>query len=180
MIDTGIAGSLPPGSGVPRMDEILERFGRPALALARRVIGDDGLAEDVVQEVFLAYWRRPAAFDPVRGSLASWLLAMVHHKAVDTIRRQESRRRVIDRLIDGHVPPGDEATEALAEQRLLGGTVRAALGRLSSVQREAIVLAYWGGYTQAEIAKRTQTPLGTVKTRTATGMRMLAAELRVG
>jgi RNA polymerase sigma-70 factor (ECF subfamily) len=174
------SGSAIPASPVsvsPDLDAVVDRFGRPALSLARRVIGDDALAEDVVQEAFMAYWRNPAAFDAARGSLASWLLAMVHHKAVDAVRRQESRRRVVGRLIEGHVSPVSAAVDEIVEQRAIGERVRAALGRLSRVQREAIVLAYWGGYTQAQIADLTGTPLGTVKTRTASAMRLMAGEL---
>jgi RNA polymerase sigma-70 factor (ECF subfamily) len=75
------------------VDDLYQRFRRPAFALARRVLADDALAEDVLQEVFLSVWRDPAAFDRGRGSVASWLLAVVHHKAVDAVRREESQRR---------------------------------------------------------------------------------------
>lgn len=163
----------------PDIDAVFHRFGRPALALARRILGDDALAEDVVQEVFMAYWRRPAAFDPGRGDLGSWLLAMVHHKSVDAVRRHESRRRVIVRLQERHERSLAAPVDELVDSWVAGSKVRAALGRLSPVQREAVVLAYWGGYTQAEIAACTGTPLGTVKTRTASAMRRLADELRV-
>src|SRR5215207_5125412 len=75
------------------VDDLYERFRRPAFSLARRILGDDVLAEDVLQEVFLSVWRDPGAFDRGRGSVASWLLAVVHHKAVDAVRREESQRR---------------------------------------------------------------------------------------
>src|SRR5919107_2100931 len=75
------------------VDDLYERFRRPAFALARRILADDTLAEDVLQDVFLSVWRDPAAFDGLRGSFASWLMAMVHHKAVDAVRREESQRR---------------------------------------------------------------------------------------
>src|SRR3954469_9313363 len=75
------------------VDDLYQRFRRPAFALARRVLGDDVLAEDVLQDVFLSVWRNPGAFEGSRGSVASWLLAMVHHKAVDAVRREESHRR---------------------------------------------------------------------------------------
>src|SRR3978361_2536814 len=83
------------------VDDLYERFRRPAFALARRVLGDDVLAEDVLQEVFLGIWRDPSAFDGSRGSVASWLLAMVHHKAVDAVRREESHRRRRARAEEG-------------------------------------------------------------------------------
>src|SRR5690348_653789 len=75
------------------VDDLYERFRRPAFALARRILADDVLAEDVLQDVFVTVWRDPGAFDRARGSVASWLLAMVHHKAVDAVRREESQRR---------------------------------------------------------------------------------------
>jgi DNA-directed RNA polymerase specialized sigma24 family protein len=89
------------------VDDLYERFRRPAFALARRILGDDTLAEDVLQEVFLSVWRDPGAFDRGRGSVASWLLAVVHHKAVDAVRREESQRRRLDaRRGRGGVDPG--------------------------------------------------------------------------
>src|SRR5215212_10910097 len=75
------------------IDDLYDRFRRPAFALARRILGDDVLAEDVLQDVFLSVWRDPSGFDRGRGSVASWLLAVVHHKAVDVVRREESQRR---------------------------------------------------------------------------------------
>src|SRR5690348_3575182 len=75
------------------IDDLYERFRRPAFALARRILADDVLAEDVLQEVFLSVWRDPSAYERGRGSVAGWLLAMVHHKAVDAVRREESQRR---------------------------------------------------------------------------------------
>src|SRR3954449_9860860 len=75
------------------VDDLYDRFRRPAFALARRILGDDGLAEDVLQDVFLSVWRDPGAYDRGRGTFASWLLAVVHHKSVDAVRREESQRR---------------------------------------------------------------------------------------
>src|SRR5215217_9382008 len=75
------------------VDDLYERFRRPAFALARRILADESLAEDVLQEVFLSVWRDPSAYDRARGSFSSWLLAVVHHKAVDAVRREESQRR---------------------------------------------------------------------------------------
>ena len=163
----------------PSLDELVARFRRPALALARRIVGDDGLAEDVLQEVFLACWRA-AAFDPARGHLSSWVLAMVHHKAVDVVRKEESQRTRLLRAVAEHDrQPLVDAAE-LACDRAAGGAVLDALRRLPSAQREALVLAYWGGWTQREIAGLTGAPLGTVKTRMLAGMRRLRQELPVG
>jgi RNA polymerase sigma factor (sigma-70 family) len=162
------------------VDDLYDRFRRPAFALARRILGDDALAEDVLQEVFLSVWRDPAAFDRGRGSVASWLLAVVHHKAVDTVRREESQRRrqamaEDDMALDAPMATRDVEEEAWS--RVLAEKVRAALGMLSPSQREALTLAYYGGYTQREVAALTGAPLGTVKTRMLSGMRRLKQEL---
>jgi RNA polymerase sigma factor (sigma-70 family) len=157
--------------------DLLNSYTGRALALARRIVVDDGLAEDVVQEAFLAYWRNPGAFDAARGSFGSWFLALVHHKAVDAVRREASHRRRLDAAGEmfesGDVP---DVAEGVAD-RMADARVRTALESLPAVQREAIVLAYWGGYTQREIAARTGAPLGTVKTRMLVGMRRLQSGL---
>ena len=164
--------------GVHCLEDLVARFERPALNLARRILRDDGLAEDVVQEVFLPGWRRPGAFDPERAPFASWLMAMVHHKAVDVVRRESVRARP---------PSGPEEHRAAADQHAADpgevsdpesrARVRAALSSLPLPQREVLVLAYFGGYSQTQIAVRTRTPLGTVKTRSAAGMRRIRAQL---
>jgi RNA polymerase sigma-70 factor (ECF subfamily) len=162
------------------VDDLYDRFRRPAFALARRVLGDDVLAEDVLQDAFLAVWRDPGAYDGTRGSFASWFLAMVHHKAVDSVRREESQRRRQARAEDEAVlaapnAVGDVADDAVT--RLVAERVRAALGGLPDAQREALTLAYYGGYTQREVAALTSAPLGTVKTRMLAGMRRLKQDL---
>jgi RNA polymerase sigma-70 factor (ECF subfamily) len=125
-------------------------------------------------------WRDPHAFDRSRGTFSSWLMAMVHHKAVDVVRREESQRRRQARAQDELVlaePTAVLDVEEEAWTRVVSEQVRAALGELSSVQREALTLAYYGGYTQREVAALTGAPLGTVKTRMLTGMRRLKREL---
>ncbi|MFD2092326.1 sigma-70 family RNA polymerase sigma factor [Blastococcus deserti] len=162
------------------VDDLYERFRRPAFALARRILGDDALAEDVLQEVFLSVWRDPAAFDRGRGSVASWLLAVVHHKAVDAVRREESQRRRQAQAGDELVLDAPTATRDVEEEawsRMVAEQVRSAMGLLPAGQREALTLAYYGGYTQREVAALTGTPLGTVKTRMLAGMRRLRQEL---
>jgi RNA polymerase sigma-70 factor (ECF subfamily) len=159
---------------------LYERFRRPAFALARRILADDALAEDVLQDVFLGVWRDPAAFDGARGSVSSWLLAMVHHKAVDAVRREESQRRRAGRAeaeleLAAPTTARDVADEAWS--RVVSEQVRMALGGLPAPQREALTLAYFGGYTQREVAALTGAPLGTVKTRMLAGMRRLEDEL---
>lgn len=162
------------------IDDLYERFRRPAFALARRVLADDTLAEDVLQDVFLAVWKDPGAFDGARGSFASWLLAMVHHKAVDAVRREESHRRRQTRAEDDlrlGEPTANRDVEDEAADRVTAQRVRAALQGLPAPQREALTLAYYGGYTQREVAALTDTPLGTVKTRMLAGMRRLKENL---
>jgi RNA polymerase sigma-70 factor (ECF subfamily) len=162
------------------VDDLYERFRRPAFSLARRILGDDVLAEDVLQEVFLSVWRDPSAFDRNRGSVASWLLAVVHHKAVDAVRREESQRRrqtLAEEDLALTAPVASRDVDDEAWSRVVAQRVRTALGALSSSQREALTLAYYGGYTQREVAALTGTPLGTVKTRMLAGMRRLREEL---
>lgn len=155
------------------LDALYGRYGRPAFSLACRICGDRGLAEDVVQEVFLALWRDHGRFDGRRGTVGSWLMTVVHHKAVDAVRREVTRRR--------HHPLAEapEDTPSLtpargADAHALGAVVadhvRAALGRLPREQRETLGLAYYGGYTQREVAALTGVPIGTVKSRMFAGV----------
>jgi RNA polymerase sigma-70 factor (ECF subfamily) len=162
------------------LDGLYDRFRRPAFALARRILADDAMAEDVLQEVFLSVWRDPAAFDRTRGSVASWILAVVHHKAVDAVRREESQRRrraLAEDELALDAPMATRTVEDDAWSRMVAEQVRTALGTLSDPQREALTLAYYGGYTQREVAALTGAPLGTVKTRMLAGMRRLREEL---
>ena len=156
------------------LEALYGRYGRPCYSLARRILADDQLAQDVVQEVFLTVWRDAARFDAARGAFSSWLLSMTHHKAVDAVRREENLRKrrtsadVLEEQETQLPAPDDAAWTAVRGER-----VRAALAELPEAQREALVLAYFGGYTQREIAGLTATPLGTVKTRMLAGMRRM-------
>jgi RNA polymerase sigma-70 factor (ECF subfamily) len=134
----------------------------------------------VLQDVFLGVWKDPSAFDGARGSVSSWLLAMVHHKAVDAVRREESQRRRAGRAeeeLELSAPMAARDVEDEAWSRVVSERVRVALGALPTPQREALTLAYYGGYTQREVAALTGAPLGTVKTRMLAGMRRLKDEL---
>lgn len=166
-----------PVPGDPLAD-VFDRYAGRALALARRIVTDDALAEDVVQEALLAWWRRPTAYDPARGEFGPWLLALVHHKAVDVVRREAAQQRIAgaaEKLVLLQPAPSDPAD--VAADRSAAGSVRSAVTALPATQRDAILLAYWGGLTQREIAQHTGAPLGTVKTRMRTGMRRLHAAL---
>ncbi|MGH3693628.1 MAG: RNA polymerase sigma factor [Pseudonocardiaceae bacterium] len=159
---------------------LYDRYGRQAYSLARRICGDDGIAQDVVQEAFLAFWRNPQRFDPARGRFGTWLLTLVHHKSVDAVRRESAlRRRTVPAAEDGDersAPPGPGADQA-AIGAVFASYVQDALGRLPEEQRRALVLSYYRGYTQREVAAITGVPLGTVKSRMFTGMQRLRALL---
>lgn len=156
------------------LEALYNRYGKVAYSLARRIVADETLAQDVVQEVFLSLWRDAHRFDAARGTVATYLLSVTHHRAVDVVRREESlrRRRTSDEALEFQPDPkpGVEADVLAAERR---SEVRAALATLPAAQREALLLAYFGGYTQREVASLVGVPLGTVKTRMAAGMRKL-------
>ncbi len=160
------------------LERLYELYAPTCLGLASRILADSGLSQDVVQEVFVAVWRDAMRFNPDRGTFVTYLLTMTHHKAVDAVRREENLRRrrapadVLESLESDLSLVDDEVWSGLRRDR-----VRAALRELPAVQCEALGLAYFGGYTQREIAGITGTPLGTVKTRMMAGMRRLAAVL---
>lgn len=160
--------------------DFYDRFSRRAYSLARRVCVDEALAEDVVQEVFLQVWRQPERFDASRGSVSTWLMTMVHHRAVDAVRREATRRKhTVSPTDDGeewNVPPGPGADEA-ALDAVVAGHVREALKQLPAEQKQALELAYFGGFTQREVASIAGVPLGTVKSRMFTAVRTLRGVL---
>jgi len=141
---------------------LYDRFGRVAYGVALRVVRDTELAQDAVQEAFLGAWRTASSFDPARGTAATWLLTLVHRRAVDVVRREQRRRT--ETLDDVPAEPGS-TTEEDVWIRDRRRTVQAALARLSPDQRQALELAYYGGLSQSELAERLGVPLGTVKSR---------------
>ena len=149
-------------------------------AAAYRVLGNAGLAQDVVQDVFLRLWRRPRSFDAGRGELGAYLRMMARSRALDLWREGQALGRASDRLklAVAQEPPRDEPDRpaAQAERREEGETVRAAVLRLPDAQREAVVMAYWGGLTADEIAQRIEVPLGTAKSRIRLGLEKLRAD----
>jgi RNA polymerase sigma factor (sigma-70 family) len=150
---------------------LYDRFGRPAYRLALKVLRDGSLAEDAVQDAFLMIWRTAGTYRPQRAKASTWVLTIVHRRAVDLVRREQRRRTdVIDETLEiaDDVRTDDEA--ATLEQRR---HVQAALTELRPDQREPIELAYYGGLSQSEIAKRLGVPLGTVKSRMFTGLAAL-------
>lgn len=156
---------------------LYDRYGKAAFALAFKVCGNRTIAEDIVQEAFLALWQRPDSFDTKRGSAGAFLLGIVHHKAVDAVRREASvHRREENFAADPKVGSEDEVIEAawisMRRQKVLQ-----ALRQLSDVQRVALEMAYLQGLTYSEVADRLGIPLGTAKTRLRDGMIRLRALL---
>jgi RNA polymerase sigma factor (sigma-70 family) len=151
--------------------ELYDRYGRPAYGLAVRVLRDEALAEDAVQEAFLALWRTAARFVPERGKASTWILTLVHRRAVDLVRREERRRA--DPLEGVAEPVGGGAADEEAWLRLQRERVQVALRQLPDQQREALELAYYGGFTQSELAERLGQPLGTIKSRMFMGLSRL-------
>jgi RNA polymerase sigma-70 factor, ECF subfamily len=147
--------------------ELYDRYGRAAYGLALRVLRDEALAEDAVQEAFLAVWRTASRFVPERGKASTWILTLVHRRAVDVVRREERRRA--DSL--EHAPEqGGGAVDEDVWLRLQRERVQEALRQLPDAQREALELAYYGGFSQSELAERLGQPLGTIKSRMFAGL----------
>jgi RNA polymerase sigma factor (sigma-70 family) len=150
--------------------ELYDRFGRVAYGLARRILRDDSLAEDAVQEAFLAAWRSAPRFVPERAKASTWLLTLVHRRAVDLVRREERRRA---ESLAEDVESAGGATDEAVWLRFERERVQDALKRLPDQQREALELAYYGGFTQSELADRLGQPVGTIKSRMFTGLSRL-------
>ncbi len=165
------------GGDLGALDLLYEQYGAMAFSIAFRITGDRSAAEDVVQDAFLGAWRNAGRYAGARGSVRTWLLSIVHHRAIDAIRR----RRPTVELPESEAGLPDSLTLPDAwgdvELRLDREAVQVALTRISEVQREAIELAYFGGLTQTEIAERTGVPLGTVKGRLRLGLQGMRAAL---
>jgi len=151
--------------------ELYDRFGRVAYGVALRVLRDEKLAEDAVQEAFLAAWRSADRFMPERGKASTWILTLVHRRAVDLVRREDRRRA--ETLGDDREPSPSDSAEDDAWLRFERERVQAALRQLPDQQREALELAYYGGFTQSELAERLGQPVGTIKSRMFTGLARL-------
>jgi RNA polymerase sigma-70 factor (ECF subfamily) len=152
---------------------------RAVYAAAFRILGNGAQAQDVVQDVFLRLWRSPRAFDERRGALGSYLRLMARSRALDTWREAQAAGRASDRLkvvVADDDPRLDERPDAAAELAHTRGELGEALRRLPEAQREALVLAYWGGLTADEIAQRAAVPLGTAKSRIRLGLSKLRDE----
>jgi len=152
--------------------ELYDRVSRIAYGLALRVLRDERHAEDAVQEAFLQVWRSAATFRAERAKASTWILTLVHRRAVDLVRREE--RRQADPLTDDSaLGQATEDTEEAAWLRFERERVQTALKQLPDVQREALELAYYGGFSQSELAERLGVPLGTIKSRMFAGLARL-------
>ena len=155
-----------------------DEHSRGVYTTAYRILGNAAQAQDVVQDVFLRIWRRPRTFDAGRGELGSYLRMMARSRALDLWREGQAAGRASDRLklTVTQEPREQERPDAGAERREEGASVRAAVHELPEAQREAVVMAYWGGLTADEIARRIEVPLGTAKSRIRLGLEKLRAD----
>jgi RNA polymerase sigma-70 factor (ECF subfamily) len=159
-----------------------DRHARAAYSLAYRIVGDRNAAEEVSQEAFLSIWRSGARFDRARGSVRSWLLGVVRNRAIDALRRAAGGPPRLDADDEAALEarPAPELTEAEALRRETSREVRGALGALPAEQSRVLELAYFGGFSQTEIAKMLEMPLGTVKGRMRLGLEKIRASLAEG
>ena len=160
---------------------IYERHSAAAFSLAYRMMGTRAGAEDVTQEAFLSMWRSGARYDRVRGSVRTWVLGIVHHRAIDALRRAtvHDRRRAGDEGIEERLE-ARERTDVEVARREEAGAVRGALATLPPDQVQVLELAYFGGFTHTEIADLLEAPVGTVKGRMRLGLKKMRAQLGEG
>jgi RNA polymerase sigma-70 factor (ECF subfamily) len=179
-ITTERTGLDPHGAGgipLTHVETLYNEHRGAAFALAYRMLGERGMAEDVVQEAFLNIWRQGVTYDTARGTARTWLLTIVHHRAIDLMRRQRAKTGS-DTDIDAAVPlPSGEDTWATVAEHLECDRIRRAVATLPPEQQQVIEYAYFGGMTHAEIAQAVGVPLGTVKGRLRLAMEKLRCAL---
>jgi RNA polymerase sigma-70 factor (ECF subfamily) len=145
--------------------QLYDRYSAVVYAVALRVLGDTGAAEDVLQEVFLQLWRNPGAFDAARGSLAPWLAVVARNRAIDFLRKRKPETDLEDVIISVAPDLARDADRARAAEK-----VRGVIGTMPPPQRSALEMAYFEGMSHSEIASKTGEPLGTIKTRIRAGL----------
>ena len=176
--DAELATALAAGQ-LDAVDALYSRYGALAYSLAVRILGDPGRAEDAVQDAFVRVWQRAGSFDPNRGSLRTWLLTVVRNRSVDYLRGTAARQRdelelVADVRASGSgSDPWREVSQSLERRAVLE-----ALAVLPREQRQVIELAYYGGYSQSEVARLVGVPLGTIKSRTRLALEKLCSYLQ--
>ena len=163
------------------LEALYERFTSTIFSMARYMLRDQHQAEEITQEIFLNVWRKAGNYDPRRGTPRTWLMSVAHNRIIDEIRSKrrlsQSSEQTPHEILDS-LPSHRPTTEEEAHQNLTRGEILAALDTIPKEQREVIVLAYFGGFSQSEIAERLSQPLGTVKTRTRLGLQKLRGALR--
>jgi RNA polymerase sigma-70 factor, ECF subfamily len=162
-----------PGRDADSFEQLYDEHSGRLLSVAYRVLGDSAQAQDVVQDVFLGLWRDPSRFDATRGPIGHYLRMVARSRALDVLRESQVAGRARDRMLSlakAEEEPTELRPPAAAERHARSVVVRRALMRLPDVQREAIVLAYWGGLTAEQIAANSRTPVGTVKSRIRLGV----------
>ena len=147
------------------MAALYDRYSSIVYAVALRVLGDTGAAEDVLQDVFMQLWRNPSAFDFSRGSLGAWLAVIARNRAIDTLRKRRPESNIADIVISVETDMASDADRARSAEK-----VRGILGSMPAAQRSALEMAYFEGLTHTEIAAKTGEPLGTIKTRIRAGL----------
>jgi len=161
-------------------EQLYDRHGGASFALAYRMVGDRVTAEDISQEAFLSIWRSRARYQADRGSVRTWVLGIVHHRAIDALRRNlvhEKRRSSAEGIEERHEAPEREQTDVEAARREEARHVRDALENLPEEQTRVIELAYFGGFSHSQIAEMLQMPIGTVKGRMRLGLDKLRRSL---
>lgn len=156
--------------------EAYRRHGGAVFGLARRVVRDTGMAEEVVQEIFVRLWSEPDRFDPARGSLRSWLLSQAHGRSIDRLRSEGARRQREERDAQRTASAGYDL-EREAMDLTVAERVAEVMGNLPDAERKALELAYFDGYTYREVATILDTPEGTIKSRIRSGLKRLRADL---
>jgi RNA polymerase sigma-70 factor (ECF subfamily) len=168
--------------GNPRAFELLyDRHGGAAFSLSYRMVGNRVTAEDVTQEAFLSIWRSRLRYDQTRGSVRTWVLGIVHNRAVDALRRNvvhDRRRETMEGVEERH--EARERTDVEVARREEARTIRTALDTLPDEQRKTIELAYFGGYSHSQIADLLSEPIGTVKGRMRLGLDKMRRQLAEG
>jgi RNA polymerase sigma-70 factor, ECF subfamily len=193
MSDEALMAALAAGQRAA-LEQIYDRYMNGCYGLALKIVRDPSLAEEIVQDVFLKLWSRPSSFTPERGKFSGWLLTLVHNRSIDKLRRGRAGVNGSSVPLDMNNGSGITLAETLPDSSTTpfeeawrgekGTLLRRALTHLPEAQRQAITMAYFGGLTQKEIAERLGEPLGTIKTRTRTGLlqlrRLLANKGLVG
>jgi len=165
--------------GQAAFSELYDQFAPRVFGLVKRLLRDHSQSEEVTQEVFLEIWQTATRFDAEKGAAVSWILTMAHRRSVDRVRSsQSSRDRDVRIGIRDHHPDYDHVSETI-EIRLEHERVEKAMCRLTELQRQAVSLAYYGGYSHSEVATMLSLPIGTVKTRLRDGMIRLRDEMGV-